>query len=137
MQGFLLAGEHVCQAKRGIEIQSLPHPLNEVAVFLNNYTTFEGRYQSMYFSEFPLLSHLRHRALINMPFYLFKYFHHMAVFLKLARHPYSSLAHHGLIKLLILMALAQRNQTWEQFIGQPQINQGPALFPSVSIEHEV
>ena len=73
----------------------------------------EGRYQTVYFSEFPLLSHLHHMDLLNMPFYLFKDLHRMAGFVKLARHPYSSLTHHGLIKLLILRALAQRNQTWE------------------------
>ena len=39
--------------------------------------------------------------------------------------------------MLILRALAQRNQTWEQFIGQPQINQGPVLFHGVPIEEEV
>ena len=97
----------------------------------------EGRYQTVYFSEFPLLFHLRHRDLLNIPFNLFKDLHLMAGFVKSARHPYSSLTHNSLIKLLILRALSQRNQTWEQFTGQPQINQGPALFPSVSIEHEV
>ena len=39
--------------------------------------------------------------------------------------------------MIILRAKAQRNQTWEQFTGQTQINQGPVLFPGVPIEHEV
>ena len=39
--------------------------------------------------------------------------------------------------MLILSALAQRNQTWEQFTSQPQINQGPVLFHGVPIEEEV
>ena len=60
----------------------------------------------------------------------------MAGFVKSSRHPYSSLTHHGLIKLLILRALAQRNQTWEQFTVQSQINQEPVLFPGVPIEYE-
>ena len=34
----------------------------------------------------------------------------------------------------MLRALSQRNQTWEQFTGQTQINQEPALFPGVPIE---
>ena len=37
----------------------------------------------------------------------------------------------------ILRTLAQRNQTWEQFTGQPQINQGPVLLHGVPIEEEV
>ena len=61
----------------------------------------------------------------------------MAGFVRIAKHPDSSLTHHGLIKLIILSSLAQRNQTWEQFIGQIQINQEPALLPSVPIEIEV
>ena len=61
----------------------------------------------------------------------------MESFVRVAKHPYSSLTHHGLIKLLILRALAQRNQTWEQFTGQPQIAQGPILFPKIPIREEV
>ena len=54
-------------------------------------------------------------------------------FVRIAKHPYSSLTHHGLIKLLILRDLAQRNQTWEQFTGQPQIAQGPIPLPKIPI----
>ena len=58
----------------------------------------------------------------------------MAGFVRTDKHPKSSLTHHGLIKLIILQALSQRNQTWEQFTGQIQ---EPALLPSVPIEEEV
>ena len=61
----------------------------------------------------------------------------MLGFVRTTKHPKSSLTHHGLIKLIILWALAQRNQTWEQFTGQIQINQEPALLPGVPIEEEV
>ena len=91
----------------------------------------------MYFSYFPLLSHLHHKVLLNIPFYLFKDLHHIAGFVISSQHPYSFLTHHGLINLLILMALVLRNQTWEQFTGQPQINQGPVILHGVPIEEEV
>ena len=61
----------------------------------------------------------------------------MVGFVRIAKHPNSSLTHHDLIKLIILRALAQRNQTWEKFTGQNQINQEPALLPGVPIEAEV
>ena len=61
----------------------------------------------------------------------------MAGFVRTTKHPNSSLTHHGLIKLIILWALAQWNQTWEQFIGQIQINQEPALLLGILIEAEV
>ena len=61
----------------------------------------------------------------------------MAGFVQIAKHPNSSLTCHVLIKLIILRALAQRNQTWEQFTGQTQINQEPTFFLGVPIEAKV
>ena len=85
----------------------------------------------VYHSQFPLLSHLCHRDLLNIPFYLFNDLHHMAGFVQVAKNPISSLTHHGLIKLIILQTPAQHNQTWEQFIAQVQ---EPVLLPGVPIE---
>ena len=96
--------------------------------------TYEGRYQIVYYSEFPLLSHLRHRNLLNVSFFLFKDPHHMVGFVRAAKHPYSSLNHHGRIKILVLRALAQRNQTWEQFTHRPKIAQGHILLPEIPIK---
>ena len=122
VQDFLIKGEIFCHSRQGIALQSLPRPWDQVAVFLKKYITCEGRYQTAYYSKLPLLPHLHHRALLNIPFYLFKDLHHMARFVKTTKHPNSSLTHHVLIKLIILRALTQRNQNWEQFIGQIQIN---------------
>ena len=122
VQDFLIEGEKIRQSRREIVLQSLPQPWDQVADFLKKYITCEGRYQTVYYSKLPLLSHLCHRALLNIPFYLFKDLHDMAGFVRIAKHPKSSLTHHDLIKLIILRALAQRNQTWEQFTGQTQIN---------------
>ena len=58
----------------------------------------------------------------------------MVGFVRTTKHPNSSLTHHGLIKLIILRALAQRNQTWEQFTGQVQ---EPILLLGVPVEEEI
>ena len=58
----------------------------------------------------------------------------MVGFVRTTKHPKSSLTHHVLVKLIILWALAQWNQTWEQFTGQIQ---EPVLFPGLPIEDEV
>ena len=50
MQDFLVADEQVRQEKRGITLQSLPHPWNEVDIFLKKYITCEGIYQTVYIS---------------------------------------------------------------------------------------
>ena len=76
----------------------------------------------VYYSGIPLLSHLHHRALLNIPFYLLNDLHHMEGFVRTTKHPKSSLTYHGLIKLIILWALSQWNQTLEQVTGQIQIN---------------
>ena len=77
VQYFLMEGEHIQPSRRGIALQSLPRPWNQVAIFLKKYITCEGRYQTIYYSKLPLLSHLHHRALLNIPFYLFNDLHHI------------------------------------------------------------
>ena len=57
----------------------------------------------------------------------------MVGFVRAVKHPYSPLTHHGLIKILILRDLAQRNQTWEKFTSQPQIAQGPIPLHEIPI----
>ena len=57
----------------------------------------------------------------------------MEGFVRVAKHPYYSLTHHGLIKILILRALVQINQTWDKFTIQPQLVQGPIPFPKIPI----
>ena len=97
VQGFLVAGEQLLPSGWGIELQSFPRSWDQVVIFLKKYITCEGRYQTVYYSEFPLLSHLHHKNILNVPFFLFKDLHHMAGFVRAAKHPYSSLTHHGLI----------------------------------------
>ena len=58
----------------------------------------------------------------------------MAGFVRTAKHLKSSLTHYGLIKLIILRALTQQNQAWEQFTAQVQ---EPVLLPGVPIEEEM
>ena len=136
VKDFLEFGEQVSQGRGGIAAQSFSHPWDEVEVFLKKYITCGGRYQTVYFFEFPLLSHLRHRTVLNMPFYLFKSLHYMVGFVRSARHPLASLTHHGLVKLLILKALAQQNRTWAQFTSQPKIIRKLAQLGGVAIEEE-
>ena len=80
VQEFLREGEQIQTTRRGIVLQSFPWTWNQVPIFLKKYITYEGRYQTVYHSEFPLLSHLHHRALLNIPYYLLNDLHHMAGF---------------------------------------------------------
>ena len=62
VQDFFVVGEQLRPSGWGMELQSLPQPWDQVAIFLKKYITYEGRYQTVYYFELPLLSQLRHRA---------------------------------------------------------------------------
>ena len=93
LQDFLIEGEQDHTTIRGIALQSLLQPWNQVAIFLKKYITCEGRYQTIYNYELPLLSHLRHRMLLNIPYYLLNDLHHMAGFVQATKNPLASLTH--------------------------------------------
>ena len=105
----------------------MPRPYDQVVVFLNKNITCEGRYQIVYIFEFILLSHLCHGRLLNIPFYILRSLQIMAQYVKASRHPVSSLTNHGLIKLLVLRALAHQNLTWEQFFPRARVDREPVL----------
>jgi hypothetical protein len=81
---FLIENERVQMKGRGANVSSLPEPWGKVSEFVKRYITSEGRYQVVYFSDFVLLSHLRHQKLINIPYYLLHCLHNMA---HLSRNP--------------------------------------------------
>ena len=103
-----------CLAKRkGKSTRLLPRPWDQVVIFLKKYITCEGRYQIIQISYFILLSHLCHGRLLNIPLYLLRALQSMDQCVKESRHPVASLTNHGLIKLLVLRALAHHNLTQE------------------------
>jgi hypothetical protein len=100
-QDFLVNDERVQTKGRGVDVNSLPAPWGKVTEFIKRYITCEGRYQVVYFSDFIILSHLRHQKLINMPYYILQSLHNMAQFVKRSKHPMNCLSNHRLIGLLI------------------------------------
>ena len=74
-----------------------------------------------------LLSLLCHGRILNMTFYLLRTLQNMAHYVRMSLHPLSSSTNHGLIKLLVLRALAHGNRTWEQFIAGVGVNRGISL----------
>ena len=112
MQDFLAANDNVQPRGHGKALESLPRLWDQFSIFLKKYITYEGMYQIVYLCEFPLLSHLHHGNLLNMPFYLLKTLHYMDGFVRTTENPLPSVTNHGLVKLLILRSLTQQNQTW-------------------------
>ena len=79
---FLVNNEQIRTKGQGADVNSLPEPWGKVAEFVKRYITCEGRYQVVYFSDFILLSHLRHQKFINIPYYLLHSLNNMAHFVK-------------------------------------------------------
>ena len=100
-QDFLMNDECVQTKGRGVDVNSLPAPWGKFVEFIKKYITCEGRYQVVYFSDFIILSHLRHHKLINMPYYILQSLHNMAQFVKWSKYPMNFLSNHRLIGLLI------------------------------------
>ena len=109
---FLALGEKVQRRSRGVALETLARPWDQVVIFLKRYITYEERYKVFYIYDFVLLSHLRHHRIINMSFFLSQNLKNMAHYAKASRHPLSSLINHWLIKLLIQRCLSQNNLTW-------------------------
>jgi hypothetical protein len=93
-KGFLVNTDQVQNKGRGVDFNSLPEPWGKVAEFLKRYITCEGRYQVVYFSDFILLSHLRHQKFINIPYFLLHSLHNMAHFEKKSKNPKNCVSNH-------------------------------------------
>jgi hypothetical protein len=119
-KGFLVNTERVQTKGRGVDVNSLPEPWGKVSEFLKRYITCEGRYQVVYFSDFILLSHLRHQKLINIPYYLLQSLHNMARFVKKSKSPKNCVSNHRLIGLLIRRGMGISNNPLPAAAAQPQ-----------------
>jgi hypothetical protein len=100
-QDFLVNDERVQTKGRGVDVNSLPAPWGKVTKFIKGYITCKGRYQVVYFSDFIILSHLRHQKLINMSYYILQSLHNMAQFVKRSKNPMNCISNHRIIGLLI------------------------------------
>jgi hypothetical protein len=123
-------GEQVQTKGRGADVSSLPEPWGKVSEFVKRYITCEGRYQVVYFSDFILLSHLRHQKLINIPYYLLHSLHNMAHFVKKSKHPMNCLSNHRLIGLLIHRGMGIPNDPL------PEEEEQPIPMPAVIADPE-
>jgi hypothetical protein len=122
--------EKVRTKGRGVDVSSLPMPWGKVSKFVKRYITREGKYQVVYFFEFILLSHLRHKKLINISYYLLHSLHNMAHFVKKSKNPKNCISNHKLIGLLIHRRMGIPNDSL------PGEEEQPNHVPVVMVEPE-
>lgn len=75
----------------------------DVAKFITQYIMGEDWYVYVFSHHFRLLCHLRHKDLVNVSFYLFQSIKKMSS--EVQKGHRNSLAHHGIIKLIIMKGL--------------------------------
>lgn len=81
-----------------------------------NYFTCEGRYSRIYKYHMKLLMHFTGVQRINLSYYLYKSLVKMEEKVqKQGENHYTSLFHHGLVKVLVFHQLAQENMSWDHF----------------------
>lgn len=98
----------------GIAQASLLPPWDTIALGIQKFLTCKGRCTILYHYHFRLLAHLRHGQLINIPYFLYGMLKQMASHIRRAKHPSSSVNHHGLIKLLVLCSLEKQGRRWDE-----------------------
>jgi hypothetical protein len=64
-------GEVLQQRGHGISRILLPPPWDTVALGVQKFLTCEGRYTILFHYHFRLLSHLQHKLLMNIPYFLY------------------------------------------------------------------
>ena len=104
------------QRGHGIARISLPPPSDTVALGIPKFLTCEGRYTILFHYHFRLLYHLRHRHLMNIPYFLYGMLRQMASHVQKSKRYVASVSHHGLIKLLVLHSLARQGQRWDEIV---------------------
>lgn len=108
---FLQGEEQLKKNGKGIDKSSLPWPWGDVALYIIKYITYEGRETIMFNYHFSLLNHLRHRQLVNLPYFLLENIMHMFVAVNTNAYPETCVTNHGLIKLIVLDALERQGRS--------------------------
>lgn len=96
---------------RKIDGLSLPQPWADVALYLVNYIIYEGREIIVFNYHFPLLNHLRHQKMMNLPYLLLENIRHMVVAVKTVAHLENYIKNHNLVKIIVLDALSHQGKS--------------------------
>jgi hypothetical protein len=103
--------------KKSIPVSYLEDEWKDLFKGIQLYLTSEGRYDKLNLYHFRLLDHFTWKVVLNFPFLLHKILTKMCN--KIKAKPFSiknSLCYYGLIKMIILEKLRQKERTWHHFL---------------------
>lgn len=100
-EDFLEEEDLLVKKGRGVNRLSLPQPWEGLSLYFIKYITHGGREKIVFNYHFPLLNHLQHQQLINLPYFLLGNIRHMVPIVKTASHLKTCVTNHGLIKIIV------------------------------------
>jgi hypothetical protein len=123
VESFTEPGEEIEKKGKGLNPAALNEPWRELAGLIQRYITCDGRYNVVRPHQLKLLATLKHRSVINFPFFLNAMLHEVSASTQKAKDPVNIISHHGLVKLIVNKALSQTKITWGDLIEPLQIEQ--------------
>jgi hypothetical protein len=113
---FVEPGEELDKKGKGLNPNVLSEPWRELEGVIQRYITCDGRYDVVRTRHLKLLAALKQRLVINFPFFLNAMLHEVAARTQKAKDLVTIISHHGLVNLIVNMALSQTQITWGHLI---------------------
>ena len=112
MESFTERGEELDKKGKGLNPSTLSEPWKELAGIVQHYITCNGRYNVIRPCHLKLLTTLKQRLVLNLPFFLHTILHEVALRTQKSKDPVTVISHHRLVKLIVDKALSQTELTW-------------------------
>jgi len=110
-------GMDVTMFRKGILISTLKNKWRSMLLILHKFITYEGRFRCMYVYHIRLLMNFLENGNINLPFFLLNSLRRMdSNVKKKMEFIYTTMYHHGLVKILVEFHLKRIGDSWENFL---------------------
>jgi hypothetical protein len=116
VESFIEPREELDKKGKGLNPTTLDKPWRELVGVIQMYITCDGRYEVVWPRHLKFLATLKHRLVINFPFFINSMLHEVVARNQKAKDPVTIISHHGLVKIIVNRALIQNKITWGDLI---------------------
>jgi lambda repressor-like predicted transcriptional regulator len=117
VESFIKPREELDKKGKGLNPTALNEPWRELEGVIQRYITYDGRYNVVWPLHLKLLATLKHRLVINLPFFLNAMLHEVAAKTQKDKYPVTIISHHGIVlKIILNSSLSQTRITWGDLI---------------------
>jgi hypothetical protein len=132
---FLKPDYQTNSLSKGVPRSHLVEDFDKMLKIIHKYFTCEGRFNMLYQYHLRLLLHFTGKDEMNIPFYLLRSMGKMSDRVQAkSKAVDTSVFHSGLIKMLVLEELKERNIPWEQFIVSSHMQLDIASTPQYKMQ---